>query len=67
MNKKQQGIALIAVGAGLVVWGLSMAGALSGKVSSFLTGSPGDKPMMLYIAGGVCIALGIYRFTQKGR
>jgi len=64
MDKKQQAIALLVVGAGLIIWGLSMAGALSGKVSSALSGSPGDKPMMLYIVGGICVALGVYRLKK---
>ena len=61
MNKKQQGIALLVVGAGLILWGLSMAGTLGGKLSSTFTGSPGDKPMMLYIIGAICVAAGVYR------
>ena len=60
-KKQQQGIALVAAGAGFIIWGLSMAGALSGKISSALTGSPGDRPMMLYILGAICIAVGIFR------
>ncbi len=61
MNKKQQAIALLVVGIGAVLWGLNMAGSFGGRLSSAFTGSPGDKPMMLYIIGGVCIALGVYR------
>ncbi|MCG6975608.1 MAG: DUF3185 family protein [Acidiferrobacterales bacterium] len=61
MNKKQQGIALLVVGAGLIIWGLNMAGTFGGKVSSAFTGSPGDTPMMLYIVGAICVAAGIYR------
>lgn len=64
MNKKQQAIALMVVGIGLVLWGMNMAGSLGGKLSSAFTGSPGDKPMMLYIIGGVCVALGVFRLTK---
>jgi hypothetical protein len=61
MNKKQQGIALLVVGAGLIIWGLDMAGTFGGKLSSAFTGSPGDTAMILYIVGAICVAAGIYR------
>ena len=64
MGKAIQATVLIAIGAVLIVWGLNEAGSFSGKLSSVFTGSPGDKVMMLYIGGGVCVALGALRLIK---
>lgn len=64
MNKTAQAIVLLVVGAGLVIWGFNTAESFGGKLTSAFTGSPGDKTMMLYIGGGICIAFGLFRLVK---
>lgn len=58
--KKTLGIALIVVGAGLVLWGAQKSEGLESKLSSAITGSYTDNVMVLFIGGAVCLALGAY-------
>ena len=62
---KTTSIALIAVGAGLAVWGYQKSGGFESQLSSALTGSHSDNVMMLYISGAVCFAVGIYLYIKK--
>lgn len=64
MNNKQLGIILLIVGVGLIFWGFSISDSLEGKLSSALSGSPGNKAMILYIAGAVCAALGLFKLIK---
>lgn len=64
MNKKIIGIVLLVVGVVLIGWGYSIADSVSGQLSSAFSGSPGDKAMILYIAGGICAAIGIFRLVK---
>lgn len=64
MNKKMIGIILLVVGIVLIGWGYSIADSVSGQLSSAFSGSPGDKAMILYITGGICAALGIFRLVK---
>lgn len=64
MNKKQLGIILLVVGIVLVGWGYSISDSISGQLSSAFSGSPGDKAMILYIAGGICAAFGIFKLVK---
>lgn len=53
----------LVVGVLLVMWGRNMAYSLSGHVSYMFTGSPGDKPMYLFVGGGVLIVIGLYQLV----
>jgi hypothetical protein len=64
MDKKTIGIVLLVVGVVLIGWGYSIADSVSGQLSSAFSGSPGDKAMILYIAGGICAAIGIFRLVK---
>jgi len=64
MNKKQIGIILLVIGIALIGWGYSIADSVGGQLSSAFSGSPGDKAMILYIVGGICTALGIFRLVK---
>lgn len=59
--KKILGVIFLVVGVGLVVWAYNMSQSFSGQISEAFTGSPGDKPMWLYIGGGVLCALGLFQ------
>jgi len=64
MNKAL-GIALLAVGVALVIFGINASDSFSSDVSRFFTGHPTDKSMWL-LAGGIgSAALGF--FLTRGR
>jgi hypothetical protein len=65
MNK-QIGLILLVAGVGLLIWGISMTGSFSSKMSRAFTGSPTDKTVTVLIAGGICTALGAYQLSRKG-
>ena len=64
-SNKPLSIALIIAGAGLAIWGYQKSGGFQSKISSALTGSPADNVMMLYIAGAVCLAVGVFLNIKK--
>ena len=64
--QKGIGVICLVVGVLLVVWGHNMAESVGGRVTNLVTGSPGDKPLWLYIGGGVLCALGLFQiFSGK--
>jgi len=63
--KKPLGIALLAAGAGLAFWGFQKSEGFESQLSSTLTGSHSDNVMMLYIAAGVCFAIGGFLLVKK--
>jgi hypothetical protein len=59
-SKKLLGIALLAAGAGLAIWGWQKSEGLQSQLSNAFTGSPTDNVMVLYIGAVVCIAIGAF-------
>ncbi len=51
---------LLVVGSGLAFWGYQLSGSFSAQFSKAVTGSEGDKVMMLYIAGAASFAAGLF-------
>ena len=45
----------------LIVWGRNMAQSVGGQLQNAFTGSPGDKPMWLYIGGAILCAVGLFQ------
>lgn len=64
-NNKVIGIALMTVGVGLGAWGYQKSGGIGSQLSNALTGSHSDNVMLLYIAGAICIAIGIYFIVKR--
>jgi TRAP-type C4-dicarboxylate transport system permease large subunit len=58
-------IVLIAIGAGLVIWGYNKSEGIGSQLSNALTGSHSDNVMMLYIGGAACIAVGVFLYFKK--
>jgi Protein of unknown function (DUF3185) len=58
-------IALVVLGLGLAFWGYQTAGGFGSQVSRAVTGSAGDKVMMLYIGGAVSFVVGLYLLMKK--
>ena len=65
LPKKPLGIALLATGAGLALWGFQKSEGLQSQVSSAFTGSHTDNVMMLYIGAAVCCAIGAFLTFKK--
>lgn len=59
------GIVLLVVGVGLAFWGYQESQGVASQVSSVVTGSAGDKVMLKYLGGAVCIAIGAFLTFRK--
>jgi hypothetical protein len=65
--KNQLGIVLLIIGIGLLVWGFNLSGSFSSNLSRTFRGSPTDKTIIVFIAGGICAALGLYQLMINKR
>ena len=64
-NKKLIGLVLTVVGIGLAIWAYRMSGSFGSQLNEAITGSQGDKVMMLYIGGAACIVAGLFLVLKK--
>jgi hypothetical protein len=61
------GIALIAVGVLLLIFGISSADSLASDISRFFTGEPTDRAMWLMIGGVASLVIGGTLAAMSGR
>ena len=59
------GIICLVVGVVLIFWAHNMSQSVGGQLNNAITGSPGDKPMILYIAGAILALTGISQIVWK--
>jgi hypothetical protein len=59
------GILCVIGGVLLLVWGHNLAQSIGGQLQNIFVGSPGDKPMHLYIGGTVLGLLGVFLIFWK--
>jgi hypothetical protein len=59
------GVICLVGGVLLIVRGHNMAQSIGGQLQNAFTGSPGDKPMWLYIGGAVLCAVGLAQLFWK--
>jgi len=64
-NKKLIGLVLTVVGIGLATWAYRMSGSFGSQLNEAITGSQGDKVMMLYIGGAACVVAGLFLALKK--
>jgi len=64
-NKKLIGIVVMVVGIGLAIWAYRMSGSFGSQMNQALTGSLGDKVMLLYIGAAACIVAGLLLVARK--
>ena len=64
-GKKLIGLVLTVVGGGLAIWGYRMSGSFGSRLNEALSGSYGDKVMLLYIGGAACIVAGLFLLLKK--
>lgn len=61
-------LALLAVGIGLIVFGLNASESFGSEVKRFFTGTPTDKSMWLLLSGIASVVVGtIYGLRPSGR
>lgn len=65
--QKVSGLICLVVGGLLVYWGYNMSQAVGSRVTNLVSGSPGDKPMLLYIAGAILLTFGLGSIVWKGK
>lgn len=58
------GVILLAVGIVLALWGYNISQSLGSQLNELVHGSPSDKAVYLYVAGGVCAALGLFKILK---
>ena len=63
--QKAPGVICLVVGAVLVYWGYHMSQSVGSQISNAFSGSPGDKPMLLYIGGAILIVVGIGQLVWR--
>lgn len=63
--QKAPGVICLAVGAVLLYWGYHISQSVGSQFNNAFTGSPGDKPMWLYIVGAILVAVGIGQLVWK--
>ena len=64
-NTKIIGIALMVLGAGLLIWGYQLSESVGEQVTQVITGANTDKVMTLYIGGAVSFVLGLFLSVKK--
>ena len=64
-QKKLVGIIFLVVGIIFLGWGFNEAGSFGGKLSSAISGSPGDRVLWFYISGAICALIGLFNLIKK--
>lgn len=65
--QKVSGLVCLVVGGLLIYWGHNMSKAVGSQLNNLVNGSPGDKPMLLYIGGAILVIIGLGSFVWKGK
>ena len=65
--QKVSGLICLVVGGLLIYWGYNMAHAVGSQINNIVTGSPGDKPMLLYIGGAILVIVGLGQVVWRGK
>ena len=62
---KVAGLALIVLGAGLIVWGYQLSDSIASQLTETLSGSMPDEVMVRYIGGAVSLAVGLFLVARR--
>jgi len=65
--QKVSGLICLIVGGLLIYWGYNMSQAVGARFTNLVSGSPGDKPMLLYIGGAILLTFGLAQVVWKGK
>ena len=66
MNKVSGLICLVGGGI-LIYWGYNLSQGVGSQLNNLVNGSPGDKPMLLYIGGAILVLVGFGQLAWKGK
>jgi hypothetical protein len=61
------GLAIIALGVVLLIFGFNASQSFSSDVSRFFTGNPTDRSLWLIIGGAVAVIVGLVLALRAGR
>jgi len=64
-DSKMISIVLLVVGIALLVWGFDVYGAFGSKMSRAISGDIPNKALALFVIGGICSGLGVYKILGK--
>jgi hypothetical protein len=64
-NSKVLGAILLATGAGLLVWGYQLYGAVGNKFSRALGGGTSTESMLALGGGALCVVIGVVALLRK--
>ena len=59
------GIALIVLGAGLIIWGYQLSDSVQSELTETLSGSMPDEVMYRYIGGAVSLVVGLFLALRR--
>ena len=62
---KAVGIALIVLGAGLIVWGYQLSDSVPAELTETISGSMPDEVMYRYIGGAVSLVVGLFLALRR--
>ena len=65
--QKVSGLICLVVGGMLIYWGHNMSQTVGSQINNVVNGSPGDKPMLLYIGGAILLIAGLGQVVWKGK
>jgi drug/metabolite transporter (DMT)-like permease len=58
------GVLLLVAGVVLALWGYNVSQSFSSQFNEIVSGSPSDKTLYLYAAGGICAVLGLLKILK---
>jgi len=62
---KAVGIALIVLGAGLIIWGYQLSDSVQSELTETISGSMPDEVMYRYIGGAVSVVVGLFLALRR--
>ena len=62
---KVAGLALIVLGAGLIVWGYQLSDSIASQLTETLSGSMPDEVMIRYIGGAISLVVGLFLVARR--
>jgi len=65
MLNRLTGIALLAVGGVLVLWGYNESESLGSHLTRLYSGNPTQNTLYYYIGGGICLILGAINLLRR--
>lgn len=67
MPQRAIGLALLAVGAILLIYGISTSESLGSQIFEFFSGNPTDRTVWLIIGGVAALIIGLFMSFQPSR